>query len=399
MSKKRTMVIGSLVSLIGILAIAYIVISNNKMLDEKVMSEELFRVAITDVLESNVTGKVQNVSKPAFRDNLASFDINFTSVDDSITYSIQLSNLGSIDAIVDKIDVEVDKSSSIKYSISGIKENDKIEHNNSISFSLKIDYIAKLADEKDKENIKVVLTVDCVEDVVKTDGTGNLNQKYQSFVVGDVITFNDANWIVIRSSSMTQDYVTVIKETLLTADELGSFASNCSYVDVTSGLHGCDDEASKKSTIYYYRGVGCQYDSSDITQCVNNFDNSFINKFFKDSYLIKLGESNLKEVDGYKIRLLNDDDIYLGIGLPYDLASNNSLTDFNGLPNWLESNPYWTMLDAKKVIEAGPYGDFTSDSSYSHNHYAIGLADYVSAYLVNDSIGVRPVINLLKSSI
>lgn len=166
---KRRLTIGILCTILGLLAIIYIVITENKNFDDYVMSEELFTIKVTDVVETNIIGNVKSISKPLFRDTLIIFDIEFTSIDESITYNVQLSNLGNIDAVIDKINVDVDKESSIKYSIEGINENDKIEHNNSTSFSIKIDYISKTATNDKKDQVKVTLKIDCSEDMIATN--------------------------------------------------------------------------------------------------------------------------------------------------------------------------------------------------------------------------------------
>ena len=159
---KRKITIGILCTILGLLAIIYIVITENKSLDDKVMSEELFNVKVTDVVETNIIGNVKSISNPVFRDTLIVFDIEFTSIGDSITYNVQLSNLGSIDANIDKINVDVDKDKSIKYNVDGIKENTKISHNSSIDFKVKIDSISKL---EEKNKVKVILKLEYSEDI------------------------------------------------------------------------------------------------------------------------------------------------------------------------------------------------------------------------------------------
>lgn len=401
MDKKRKLFIGSLCTLLGILSIIYIVITDNRNFNDTVMNGELFNVKVTDVLETNIKGNAKSVSKPIFKDTIINFDMEFSSIDDSITYNIQLTNQGSIDAVINKINIDVNKDSSIKYSIDGIKENDKLKHDNSTSFSIKIDYISKSSNNNDKENIKVVLKLDCIEDVVKTDGTGNSTipkVNYQAYSIGDIITFNNSNWIVLRNSPSTQDYVTLIKEDILTSKELGNYASNCDDEDISGGINECNTTTNKVNAMYYYRSDNCKYNVNSNRKCVNDFSKSYVNQFFKNEYINTLGENKLKSIDGYKIRLLNDEDIYnLGISKP--LASNNLIKDYQELPDWLISGVYWTMLDSSKVIEAGPSYSFTSAANYSHNNYAIGFSNNIVAYFVYGNLGIRPVINLLKTSI
>ena len=88
----------------------------------------------------------------------------------------------------------------------------------------------------------------------------------KTYAVGDKISFAGSNWYVINASSAEEDYVTVMKERVLTNSELGDYACDSGY-----------------DTMIYH-------ESSNI------YSTSKIKEMLENRYLSMLGESNLKEI-------------------------------------------------------------------------------------------------------
>ncbi len=102
-------------------------------------------------------------------------------------------------------------------------------------------------------------------------------------VVGDTIEFAGSNWKVIKNSTNDEDYVTLMKETVLTNSELGKYAN------------GVTD------TMYFHENC-------------NVYATSKVKEMLETSYLPTIGANNLKEVDGYKIRLITTDELTSNLG-------------------------------------------------------------------------------------
>lgn len=223
-------------------------------------------------------------------------------------------------------------------------------------------------DELDKSKVK------------KCDGVEIMRASiYEAYSVGDQVTFLGTNWYVIKDSSKSEDYVTLMKEFVLTNSELGDYAYNGTY-----------------NTMEYTWSDTCHneshgYTSADYSDCnnTNDYDNSKVKEMLENSYISSLGSSNLKEVNGYKIRLITLDEIRNYLGL---VNGSKFLAEGNNVPTWVYKNfgeknngvyYYWTM---------SPYGD--------EQNYLVSYAEEITCFsIANTSMGVRPVINLLKSSI
>lgn len=110
----------------------------------------------------------------------------------------------------------------------------------------------------------------------------------------------------------------------------------------------------------------------------------------ENQYLPILDSDNLKEVDGYKIRLITRDELKNNLG--WTNASDTEATyagdEGNNVSVWVyqdfgDVTSYWTM----------------APSSTSTVWIMDGFDDYLRINPIYNSNGVRPVINLLKTSI
>ena len=89
-----------------------------------------------------------------------------------------------------------------------------------------------------------------------------------------------------------------------------------------------------------------------------------------------LGEDSVKEVDGYKIRLIKLEELRNNLGY----GESNTVND--SVQNWVyNTGVYWTMTPSYSTV----WGNNGTLQSY----YTV----------CNNGVGVRPVINLLKEAI
>ncbi len=161
--------------------------------------------------------------------------------------------------------------------------------------------------------------------------------KKNSFTVGDGVFYNNSYWFVISDH---EDYVTLLKQDNLKSS---SGDDNISY---------CDN--------------------------CNSYDESNIKKMLT-SYISNI-ENDLKEVNGYKIRLITIDELK-------KLGFHNNFANYyegNDVPYWLGFiDDYW-VLDSKL-------------NSFVVVNYNGNLYAYERVF--NSLAQVRPVINLYKNKI
>ena len=206
---------------------------------------------------------------------------------------------------------------------------------------------------------------------------------YESYKIGDEVTYNDIDFYVIKDSS-EEDIVTLLKAEPLTVEEVNDYGAghvnmfvseNESYYQNAYNVYGYGGMA-------YFASENCyQY---SVSNCKNDYASSEI-KHVVDAW----ADSNFENNYILEKRLVNYDDIINSIG--YD--ENNiiygwyiSVTD--RIPNWFYNNNYWywTMV---------PY--MNSD----YELWAITNEGHINTSIAagNYNIVVRPVVKLYKCAI
>lgn len=200
----------------------------------------------------------------------------------------------------------------------------------------------------------------------------NAKDTYEEYKVGDLVSFKDEEWYVMYDSDKDTDYVTLISSNILSLDELG--------IDTV------------------VKGI---YETSDI------------NKYLKEEYAKELGEENLFEKNGYKVRLFNKEDLDFLIdseSITYD--EDNDEYIISECPEFvcLTNTFYATMIDTNDSVELyDVYYNVDDVEDMKYEDYTLHLKYYniTSTYdtykvnsLVNDTtLFVRPVINVYKKSL
>ena len=225
---------------------------------------------------------------------------------------------------------------------------------------------------------------------------------YDAYQKGDTVTYNGMNFHVIKDSGTSQDYVTLLLDTPLTATEVNTYGGVGTANNHVNKYVTSDTSASYYQKAYDYNSAGylafyssetCGYVNGSIveTGCTTDYEQSDI-KYVVDAWALdKTTSSDLKEIDGYKARMITYDELTDELG--YEKASSGTIMpSSNGdTPNWVWNSGnnagYWTMSGVADSTDRAWFviGDVG------------GLDNF---YVDNNSLGsVRPVINLLKSAI
>lgn len=235
---------------------------------------------------------------------------------------------------------------------------------------------------------------------------------YTKYKVGDVISFSGSKWYVLKDSDQEQSYVTLLKDKILSYEELGDYGYEyhgvCSDWQVQDGDYGCTEVGQKyirkENAMPYYWSDTCHeegdygYTEWDNSECRghNDYEGSKVREMLENHYLPKLDEKELVEVDGYKIRLLTEKELTEDFGYyksekEYTDDTRWGIKSIENVPEWLYKNfgeneykvsSYWTsyIYGSSKLNTMGGYDDNFGESRY---------------YYFQTS-GVRPVINLKK---
>ena len=274
---------------------------------------------------------------------------------------------------------EIFKKNLNNFIIDFVKENnislEELSSSNIDSYLLK-----KIQTKVDDEYNGVEIGSLSLQSITKTEilqnDTSNNNKEY---LIGDKIKFNNEYWYVIENSSKEKDYVVVLKERIL--DKKMKL------------LESVDDN-------YPYSQTDTRF-----------YEKSDIKTYLENDYINEIGINNLKEINGYKIRLITVEELCNNL-VPNSEAINfyeekNSRGCYlyheensNVAPEWVYltsivgTDSYWTMSYA--------YGS----GNYKVSDYVSSMGSHVGAMVsgsfvseIESEKGIRPVVNLLKSSI
>ena len=199
----------------------------------------------------------------------------------------------------------------------------------------------------------------CGADDYLDDGLDNQqsNKEYKEYKIGDVITFNKETWHVIKDSNKDEDYVVILKdERLIELDGMPYYE--------------CPPERDN--------GLNCSGWMSD------SYEDSVAKEYFDKIYIKSLGENNLKNVDGYAVRLITLDELE-------NLGCNVDLKNCYEGPKWLiSSRMIWTMTNnVERQGDVWAYGSLQNSTVYNE----------LDSFGVGSTFNVKPVVNLLKDSI
>lgn len=86
-----------------------------------------FDVRFNGINTINTVGGAYNKTEPSYTDTTATFDAAFLAPGDSITYEILVQNVGTMNAKLESMDINVENNENISYEVTGIKSGDIIE--------------------------------------------------------------------------------------------------------------------------------------------------------------------------------------------------------------------------------------------------------------------------------
>ena len=198
---------------------------------------------------------------------------------------------------------------------------------------------------------------------------------YESYKIGDSVTYKDIDYYVIKDSDKNKDYVTLLKKEPLKKDEVDLSSTELKnkinyekdYLQMAYYSSGNCVSAGNKS------GCVVDYKLSDVKQVIDTWVN-------KNGMLSDLK----KDETGYSARLITIDELINDLGYS-DNGQGTIMMSENKTPSFLIKNYYyWTM---------SPKGDSKIEA------FEIGFNEVVSTCVGTKGTYVRPVINLKKAKI
>ena len=219
---------------------------------------------------------------------------------------------------------------------------------------------------------------------------------YQTYKIGDIITYNGMSFYVIADSDENSDSVTMLKAEPLTVDEVNTYGVG--HVNrYTCDSVGTAYNDNGYGSIAYYTSETCGYVNNSWveTGCTTDYAQSEV-KYAVDAWAKdKFQSSDLKEDEtGYRARLITKYELidYLGYSNEgVKACAELTFAKSADTPDWVYNSKYkyWTM---------SPTDD--SDKAVYRIKQKGSMASWgVFGYFENDKGTVRPVVTIRKSAL
>ena len=209
------------------------------------------------------------------------------------------------------------KGSKQIYSISenGL-ESDSIISKNAVRPAINLN---KCAVELDNPN--------CKSEALSKKCTTNKNNYYKEYKFGDVIYYHGDKYYVLENSGNDKNYVTLLRDSSLTLDDLPNLKDNILNNMRLSNNMGFINYSCNENEI-----CSNKYESSNIKKIVDNWMKEVLN------------EDELIEVDGYKARIISKEDLLENLGYEEsETGSGISVNKTDITPSIFPQVGAWTM--------------------------------------------------------
>lgn len=158
-NKRMNLLLLALVFCCCLVSVGYFTLINAMIVEGNIkLKPAVWEVNFTNIKTLKTIGSAQNYRKPQLSPKIIEFYAEFNEVGDTITYSIDIKNSGTLDARLDSINFLPRYSEYLEYECDNLLEGTVLKAGESITTNLKIKYI-KMNDSSDKQirNVKLVL--------------------------------------------------------------------------------------------------------------------------------------------------------------------------------------------------------------------------------------------------
>ena len=250
---QRNYIIIGLCAILVIMGVGYAAFSSQLKITGTSNIDSTWDVQITDIQSEVVSGSPTNEIEPTHDKLSATFHTKLYKPNDTMKYDITVSNLGSVDAKLDKINVPVNSSTAISYEVTGIKKGDLLKSNETALLTVTVKYNDVTSQPSQEElniNFNITLeysqapngyeppvtgpTVGGITIPLASEGDGLYADEYESgrFIYkganpSNYITFNNETWRILSIEG--DGRIKIVRDELPSArawDSSGTFGSN-----------------------------------------------------------------------------------------------------------------------------------------------------------------------------
>ena len=171
MKNNKKIMISILSVLVCIMAVGYALFAQELTINGNASIDSTWKVEITNITSKDVVGGAVNKTDPTYSATTANFSVGLTQPGDSITYDVTITNKGTLDAVVESINVDKGNNPAITYTTSGLKKGDKLTKNNGTNaLTVKVDYDSSITSQPTSTTNDITVTINYQQDLNSSSG-------------------------------------------------------------------------------------------------------------------------------------------------------------------------------------------------------------------------------------
>ena len=402
-STQRNYLIVGLCAILVIMGVGYAAFSSQLKITGTSNIDSTWDVQITDIQSEVVSGSPTNQIEPTHDKLSATFHTKLYKPNDTMKYDITVSNLGSLDAKLDRINVPENESTAISYEVTGIKEGDLLKSNETALLTVIVKYNNVTEQPSQDElniNFNITLeysqapngyeppvtgpTVGGITLPLASDGSDGLyadeyeegKYTYKGANPNNYITFNNETWRIL--SIEADGKIKIVRDELLSNRAFDSTNSNNwdRPSDIKTYLNG---EYLESITLNKEKIVSSTWSIGGVTDDNNDLAGQIAAENGTQSQSASVGLITVSE--------------YLRANTNKEECGNFSLINDNystcKTTNWLvKGTMYWTI---------SPYADYSNSVFYVFDDGSLGNSYSLFPYAVLPAITLSSDISLSGS--
>ena len=187
--KRRKIIIFSLIGILLLMAVGYSAFQTKLNITSTSNITSVWDVEITSVQTKEINGLAENVYDPTYTKLEANMEANFYEPGDYITYIVTVSNLGTLDATLDSIKLNMPQEDVINFKVEGATSKEKLKVGEHKDIEVTMEYTGNNPDNI--SSVEMDVNLDYVQDGNSTNFSDADSSVVDNLKINDIILTPD----------------------------------------------------------------------------------------------------------------------------------------------------------------------------------------------------------------
>ncbi len=160
---KKNIIIGVMIVAVLVMVVVYAALMTRLTINGTGNITSTWNIEITSIT-SSITGTAYNIENPTYNGTNATFNAGLRKPGDKIEYSITIKNNGSIDAIINEVNIKTTGSYVIIYTIEGIQNQERLTSGASKTFKIIVEFDVNATSIPSDTTKELIMNINCIQD-------------------------------------------------------------------------------------------------------------------------------------------------------------------------------------------------------------------------------------------